>query len=89
MRREQATAALTVGAIILLVGLLMFFSQGSTLAECQTFLGQLGRALSADLQQRCSTASTLRTLGALGGAGGAILALVGGVGLASAQPRAE
>lgn len=86
MTRESATAALVIGAVILLVGLFLFMGQSDKIGQCQTFIGQLGAAFSPDVQQQCDTARTLRTLGGLGMAGGAIVALVGIVKMA-ASPK--
>ncbi len=76
-----------VGGALLVGGLFLFFSQGSVLSECQSGLGQLARAFSANAQQQCTTASTLQMLGGLGGALGAVIALVGAIKTA-ARPAA-
>lgn len=85
MTKEGATGWLVVGAVLALVGVLVFLAQGSTVGECQTFLGQLGRALSPEVQQRCGTANLLRTVGGVVAVGGVIVALVGIVRLAASS----
>lgn len=83
--KEGATGWLVVGVILALVGVLVFISQGGAVGECQTFFGQLGRALSAEVQQRCSTANLLRTVGGVVAVGGFIVTLVGIVWLAASS----
>lgn len=75
--------AIVVGVIVLLLGVILFFSQEATVADCGTVLGQLGRAFSSEVTQRCSTANALRIVGGVAAAGGAIVAIVGGLLLAN------
>lgn len=69
--------ALVLGAVVLLVGVFLFLDSSSTVAECGTFLGQIGRGLSSEIAQRCNTANLLRGLGGLAAVGGFLVSLVG------------
>ncbi len=87
MTRETSRGLLLIGCVVCLIGVAVYYAQADTIGQCQTVLGQLGAALSPDVQQKCSTASTMRTLGGIAGVGGAIAALVGLVGMSSSgQP---
>lgn len=68
---------LLVGIVLLIVGTIVFFNASTTLGECQTMLGQLGRLLSASASQQCEQASTLKTVGGAAAVTGAILAVIG------------
>ncbi len=76
---------LITGVVIALVGLGLYLSQGATVADCHTALGQLGRAISAEVAQQCDTANALRVVGGLAAGGGMILAIVGAITLG--RPR--
>lgn len=80
---------LIVGCVVCLVGVATYLAQADTIGQCQTFLGQLGAAVSLDIQQKCSTAGTMRTLGGIAGIGGAITAIVGLVGMNSSVQQSS
>lgn len=87
MTKETGRLALIIGCVICLVGVAIYLAQADTVGQCQTFLGQLGAAISSDVQTKCSTASIVRTLGGIAAVGGAITALVGLVAMGSSGSR--
>jgi len=61
---------LAAGIILMLIGAGGFLYVQQSLSDCQSFLGQVGRTFSGDIEQRCHTANLTQM-------GGAALFIVG------------
>lgn len=59
------TGLLIAGIILMVIGAAGYVYVQATLSDCQSFLGQLGRAFSGDIQSRCQQANLMQ----MGGAG--------------------
>jgi len=56
---------LAAGIIMMVIGTIVFLSVEQTQSDCQSFLGQVGRTFSGDMEQRCQIAKLTQ----MGGAG--------------------
>ncbi len=53
------------GIILMIIGVIAYFSVQQSISDCGSFIGQLGRAFSSTVAQRCQTSQFIQ----LGGAG--------------------
>ena len=54
---------LAAGIILMLIGATGFLHVQQSLSDCQSFLGQIGRTFSGDIEQRCQTANLTQLAG--------------------------
>ena len=61
---------LAAGIIMMVFGTIVFLSVEQTQSDCQSFVGQVGRAFSGDMEQRCQIVKLTQI-------GGAVLFIIG------------
>ena len=54
------TGTLVGGIILLIIGIAVYSYLQTTVSDCQSFLGQLGRFFSSDIAQRCQTVALIQ-----------------------------
>ncbi|MCE9651922.1 MAG: SHOCT domain-containing protein [Nitrosarchaeum sp.] len=73
------------GIILMIIGVIVYFSMQQSMSDCGSFIGQLGRAFSGDIAQRCQMASIMQI--------GSVVLIVIGIGsliygaVSSGEPR--
>ncbi|MEK6866783.1 MAG: SHOCT domain-containing protein [Thermoproteota archaeon] len=48
------------GIILMILGVLFYFSMQTSMSDCGSFIGQLGRTFSGDIAQRCQMVSMMQ-----------------------------
>ena len=67
------------GTILLIIGVIIYGLINNTQTQCQSLLGNIGRSLDPDIQQRCTDVNIVNILAILLGIIGIILVIVGAV----------
>ena len=52
--------AFVAGIILMIIGVLVYFSMQTSMSDCGSFIGQLGRTFSGDIAQRCQMVSMMQ-----------------------------
>jgi len=52
--------AFIAGIILMILGVLFYFSMQTSMSDCGSFIGQLGRTFSGDIAQRCQMVSMMQ-----------------------------
>ena len=62
-----------IGTVVLVAGVVLYFISAPHVADCQSGLGQFGRALSPEFKEECRNWNLFRIVGIVGGIVGGIL----------------
>jgi hypothetical protein len=79
--------AFVAGIILMILGVLFYFSMQTSMSDCGSFIGQLGRAFSGDFAQKCQMVSMMQIGAGIFVVIGLSLLIYGAVATGESKPR--
>jgi hypothetical protein len=79
--------AFVAGIILMIIGVLVYFSMQTSMSDCGSFIGQLGRTFSDDIAQKCQMTSMMQIGAGIFVVIGLSLLIYGAVANGESKPR--